>query len=303
MAVLTAQGISQVAIELLVRTLVLPRTVTAIPGREFAGSNGDTITVRVPQPGAARTQATPGSSITYDDVDEVAVDVSLSHLYHGKRLSDEELSLDLENFSRQVGRVQTSAVAIGAEDELATAMNGLTADEADLTASNVETKILNAREHLGESNAPAGDRFCAVSPAAATLLLQVDKFVRVDQSGDDSALRRAEIGTLYGFRFIESNGLTGGDNDQAMVFYHRSGFTFANRVPQELALPGGQGASMESAVASTQGIGLRHVLQYQADILSWASVVSTFAGAAAVWEDGATATDNQRFYKVEDATV
>lgn len=297
MAVLTAQGISGVAIELLVRSLILPRTVTAIPGGEFAGSNGDTITVRVPQPGAARTQSTPGSSITYDDVDEVAVDVSLSHLYHGKRITDEELSLDLENFARQVTRVQTAAIGIGAEDELATAMNNVTADEADLTASNIETKILNAREHIGNANAPSGERFCAVSPAAATLLLQIDKFVRVDQSGSDNALREAEIGRLYGFTFIESNALTGGDNDQAMVFYHRSGFAFANRIP---LTPRG---ATESATGNSQGVGLRQIFQYDPDILSDASVVSTFAGAAAVWEDGATATDNQRFYKVEDATV
>lgn len=296
MAVLTAQGISSVAIELLVRSLVLPRTVTTMPGGEFTGSNGDTITVRVPQPGTARTQSSPGDTITYDDVDEVAVDVSLSHLYHGKRVTDEEMSFDLENFARQVTRVQTAAVAIGAEDELATAMNGLTADETDLTSSNVEAKILSAREALGGNDVPAGDRFCAVSPAAATLLLGIEKFVRVDQSGDDSALRRAEIGRLYGFVFVESNALDGGDDDQAMVFYHRSGFTFANRIP---ATPRG---AAESATANAQGVGLRQIFQYDPDILSDASVVSTFAGAAAVWDNDA-GDDNKRFYKVEDATA
>ena len=40
MAVLTAKGISAVAVELLTRTLVLPMTATRIPGEEFAGSNG-----------------------------------------------------------------------------------------------------------------------------------------------------------------------------------------------------------------------------------------------------------------------
>ena len=63
MAVLTAQGISGVALELLTRMLVLPRTVASVPGTEFAGANGDTITVRVRLPRTAKVQETPGSAI------------------------------------------------------------------------------------------------------------------------------------------------------------------------------------------------------------------------------------------------
>jgi hypothetical protein len=59
MAILTAKGISSVALELLTRQLVLVPTVTNVPGSEFMGPNGGTITVRVPQPSAARTRARP----------------------------------------------------------------------------------------------------------------------------------------------------------------------------------------------------------------------------------------------------
>lgn len=296
MAILTSQGISGVAIELLTRDLVLPRSATRIPGGEFAGANGDTITVRVPQPGSARTQATPGATITYDDVSEVAVDVTLSHLYHAKRITDEELSLNLEDFSRQVTRVQVSAVATGAEEALATAMNDLAADASfALAASDDDTiaKILAAREALGENNAPAGDRWLAVSPEIATRLLSVDMFTKANESGSTSALRDATLGRIFGFTVVESNAL----DDGTAVAYHRSGFVFANRVPVR---PRG---AVDSATATAGGIGLRHIFQYQPDILSDASVVSTFAGAAAVWEDGATATDNKRFYKLDTATA
>ena len=297
MAVLTAQGISALAIELLTRSLVLPNTVSRIAGGEYSGPNGGTITVRVPQPGSARTQATRGAEITYDDVTEVPVDVSLAHLYHAKLTSDEEMSLDLENFGRQVTRVQVAAVATGAEDELAGAMNALTADEADLTAANVDDKILAAREFLGKNNAPQGDRFAAVSPGAATLLLGLENFERhLPSSGDASALREAVIGRYRGFTFVESNALTGGDEDQAIVFYHRSGFAMANRVP---VAPRG---ANDSSTATAGGIGLRQVFQYVPDNLSDASVVSTFAGASAVWDNEA-GNDNKRFYKVEDSTT
>ena len=288
MAVLTSQQISSLAVGLLTRDLILPGTVSRVPGAEFAGSNGDTITVRVPQPGSSRTQATPGATITYDDVNEVGVNVTLSHLYHGKLVSDEELSMDIENFGVQVTRVQTAAVATGAEGLLAASMNGL-ASEGDfaLTASADDTKatLLEARRLLSAQNVPAGERFLAVSPEIAVRLLSVDDFTRVDASGDDSALRDAMLGRIYGFTVVESNALDAG----TAVAYHKSGFVFANRVP---VAP--RGAS-ESASATVGGIGLRHIFQYVPDKLSDASVVSTFAGAAVV--------DAARVVKLTTATA
>ena len=298
MAVLTAQGISSLSVALLTRSLVLPMTVSRISGGEFSGDNGDTITVRVPQPGSARTQATPGTTITYDDVTEIPVDVSLSHLYHGKLVSDEELSLDLVDFGRQITRIQVDAVATGAEDELAGAMNGLTADASfDLSASaaNTEASILAAREALSSADAPNGDRWFVVSPDIATRILSVDKFVRVDASGSDSALRQAIIGRLYGFNYVESNALTAG----TALAYHMSGFAFANRVP---VTPRG---ANQSATANKDRIGLRHIFQYVPDVLSDASVVSTFAGAAPVADDGTgtNGTSFPRVYKFDTATA
>jgi hypothetical protein len=296
MAVLTAQGISSLAIELLTRSLVLPSTVSRIPGGEFAGANGDTITVRVPQPGSARTQATSGATITYDDVTEIPVDVSLSHLYHGKLVSDEEMSLQLEDFGRQITRIQVDAVATGAEDELTTVMNALAADSSfALSGSDTDTEdaIIAASETLDSNNAPAGDRYLAVSPQIKSRILKI--LDAADKAGDASALRRAVIGQLYGFTVVASNALTAG----TALAYHRSGFAFANRVP---VAPRG---ANDSATATAGGVGLRQIFQYVPDKLSDASVVSTFAGAAAVYEDG-TGTNGstiKRFYKLDTATA
>lgn len=297
MAVLTSQGISRVAIELLTRSLVLPNTVTRIPGAEFAGANGDTITVRVPQPGTARTQATPGATITYDDVTEIPVDVTLSHLYHAKRITDEEASLTLSDFAAQVTRVQVDAVASGAEDELADAMNALSADASfAATASDADTigKLIAARTALGGNNAPAGDRFLAVSSDIAGRILSVEQITKVSEAGTASALRDAMLGRLFGFTIVESNALDAG----TAIAYHRSGFVFANRTPK---IP--QGAR-DGSTATVNGVGLRHIFQYQPDILSDASVVSTFAGAAAVYENGTgtNGSTRKRFYKLDTAS-
>lgn len=277
MAVLTAKGISALAVELLVRRLVLVMTVARVPGEEYTGPNGGTVTVRVPQPSTARKQASKGATITYDDVSEVPVDVALSHLYHAKLVSDQELTYELVDFGRQVTRVQVDAVAAGAEAELATAMNGLTSDlEIAADGSNIDEVILEAREQLGRNDVPLDDRYMAVSPEVATFVLSLEGVSRVDASGSNSALRDAIIGRYRGFTFVESSGLTAGQ----AVAYHRSGFVFANRLP---VTPRG---ATSSATHQAGGIGLRQIFQYVPDKLSDASVVSTFGGAAVVTETG-----------------
>lgn len=291
MAVLTAKGISAVAVELLTRTLVLPMTATRIPGDEFAGSNGDTITVRVPQPSVGRVKALPGDSIVYDDVTEVPVDVQVKHLYHAKLVSDEELSMRLEDFARQITRVQVAAVATDAEAQLATVMNGIASDLAILVdGSNVDAIVLEARELLGRANAPLDNRFLAVSPEVATFILAQDNATRVDASGSSDALRNAIIARYRGFTVVETAGLTAGH----AVAYHRSGFAFANRVP---VTPRGV---TSSATTQAGGVGLRQIFQYVPDKLSDASVLSTFAGAAAVTDAGAT---TPRFVKITTNAV
>lgn len=288
MALLTAKQIASLNVGLLARSLVLPSTVLRVNAGEMSGPNGETITVRVPAVGTARTQATRSATITYDDITETGVDVSIDHYYHGKLVSDEEMSFDVENFGAQISAIQVEAVARKAEDALATVMNGLASEDTfALSASDADTEdtILAARETLSEANVPSADRFLAVSPQIATRLLSVDKFVKVNEAGSSDALRNAVIGRLYGFTIVESNALTAG----TAVAYHRSSFVFANKVPMR---PRG---AVDSATASYQGIGLRHIFQYVPDKLSDASVVSTFAGANTV--------DGNRCVKLTTATV
>lgn len=289
MALVTAQRVSALMIPLLRRTLVLPNTVARPSGSEFAGDNGDTITVRVRQPRTANTQAVAGASIAanIDPISEVGVPVTLAHLYDAARITDEELSLEVVDFAVQVTEPQVAAVATGCEDQLAAAMNGVAADFSALTDSTVaRAQILEARETLSDAEVPAGDRFCAVSPAAATLVLGIEELVRADASGSTTALREAVIGRAFGFTFVESPALTGGAAGRAMVFYHRSGFAFANRAP---VAPRGVA---QSAAVSDSGLGLRQIFQYDASTLSDQSVVSSFAGAALV--------DANRVYRAID---
>ncbi|MCZ7525757.1 MAG: hypothetical protein M5U14_04820 [Acidimicrobiia bacterium] len=84
MAVLTAQSISSLALELLRRSLVLPAPSPVSPVASSAGPNGATITVRVRQSRQSRVQETPGAPISYDAINEVSVPVTVRHLYDAR---------------------------------------------------------------------------------------------------------------------------------------------------------------------------------------------------------------------------
>lgn len=290
MPLLSAQGIAHVAIPLLTRALVLPRTFTMVPESGFTGPNGETITVRVRQPRTAREQVTPLAAITYDAQNEVAVNVNLAHLYDAIRVSDEDLNLSLEDFASQITEPQVRSVATAAESQAYTAMNALAANASfTLTASEADTKakLQTARETLSVSLVPPSERFLAVAPNIVTRMLNVSDFVRADALGDgqSSALRDAVFGRVYGFNVLEAPGLTAG----TAVAYHRSGFVWANKLP---AAPRG---ANETAAISDQGINIRQLFDYDPDVLGDRSVLSTFAGAALV----AAA----RVFKLNTATV
>lgn len=287
MTLVTAKQVSEVAIPLLRRSLVLPMTVARAAGTEFSGDNGDTVVVRVPQPGAAREQTTRGDDITFDDINEVGVDLKVKHLYHAKLISDEERTLDIINFASQITAIQVAAVAEGAENTLADEMNGVAATETGVDGSDagvVKAAILDARKALSDADVPASDRYMAVGTSVASAILAIPDFTRVDASGDDDALRNAVIGRLYGFTFVESNAL----DENSAVAYHRTGFVMANRAP--LAPTG----AADAAAVADSGLALRQVFQYQPGKLSDASVLSTFAGSKLV--------DADRVYKFELAS-
>lgn len=296
MAVLTAKGISGVAVELLQRALVLPRTVTTVPGDEFAGSNGDTITLRVPQPSTARTDA-PGSSLTPDDVTEVAQDVQVGHVYHLKNITDTELSMSLEDFARQVTRVQVGAVARGVENKVISAFNALSNDATvkflkNGTDADTVSVMNQIRETLTKNEAPAEDRYIACSPEVITRLLTCSYFIRAADSGSTDPLRRAIVGSIFGMEVVEVTGMTAG----TAVAYHKSAVALAVRTPVNP-----RGATDSSGVTK-DGVGLRQVFQYDASKAQDQSLVSTFAGAKMVYENAGNSTI-KRFLKTHIITT
>lgn len=269
---LTAGQISRTAIGLLTRSLVLPMTVTRIPETEFGGQAGDTVTVRVRAKVAARTQANPGDAITYDDLTEVAVPVSLAHIYNATKIPDEALTLSIADFGAQVIEPQAAGIAEGAENNLAAVMNALATDGVVTDAASAKAKLLEARETLTRASVPLGERFLAASPEFITFLLEQADFTRVDAVGTPTAINNATFGRIYGFTVVESAALDAGE----AVAYHRTSFAMAVKAP---TVPEGAAAGASSAYG---GVAMRWLRHYDPDTLQDRSVLSTFVGSAGV---------------------
>ena len=279
MSLLTSAPISALAVELLSRQLVLAGTVTRVPAGEYRGPSGGTVTLALPQPRTAREQESRAAAITYDQISEVGVDVTVGHFYDAALISDEELSLDLRAFGTQVLRPQVESVARAAEDQLAAKMNGLTADgtiewAATASADADKATVLAIRERLTVNEAPPSNRWVACAPDITTRLLDIPGFVEADKRGSATALEAAEVGQVFGLRFIESAAISAGSS----IAYHRSGFALGTLAPKD---PGG---GADSSTASAGGVTLRHILAFDPGHLATASVVSVFAGAAVVDE-------------------
>lgn len=285
MPFLTSAPISALAVELLSRSLTLVATVARVPTPEYGGPSGGSVTLRVPQPRTAQEQAVPGATITYSDLNEVPVNVTVKHFYDATRVTDEDLSLSLQGFGRQILRPQITAVAQRAEDELAGRMNALpldtaiqwkTASTGAVNPADDVATILKARQKFSALGVPAGSRFMAVAPDIATRLLSVAQFTEADKRGGSTALDEASIGRVYGIDFIESAAILAG----TAVAYHSSAFAFGSAPPTP---PPG----VDSTRATDGNLTLRHLLAFDASRLATGSVVSVFAGAAAVPEDAA----------------
>jgi hypothetical protein len=281
MSLVTAKPVADLAVELLRRQIVLPALVSRIGSANYTGSGG-TVTLRVPVPRTAHEQKTRGANIEFDEIEEESVDVQVGHWYDATTLSDEEMTLDLVDFGRQVLAPQVASVAEAAENQLADVMNGLAPDEeitwgAEPDPDADEDTLLAIREKLSDNKVPLTNRSVAVSSTIAGRLLKIDKFTRADARGAAglTALEAAQLGTIYGMGVYESAAIDSG----TAVGFHRSAFAFGNLAP---VVP--QGAS--GASVTDNGLALRTVRMFNPTTLSNVSVVSTFAGASVVEEDG-----------------
>ncbi|MGW4114817.1 hypothetical protein ACWEFJ_28415 [Actinosynnema sp. NPDC004786] len=276
-----ATKIARTALGLLEREIIATTLVWRDAGGDFAGAQGDTITLRVPARAKARkrqmrmARPTDGSGIVQmDSLAETKVDVTLDTVvYHAAPVTDEELTLDVSDFGGQVLHPQMRGVAEGVEEELIAEMVGATYATTLVLDTTTPRKTLNAaRKALDNAKVPGTDRYVLMGSDVEEIFLNDEKLAQVDTSGWSETLREAVIGRLSGFTLFKSVALPA---DVAIVF-HRTAFVLNMQAPK---VP--QGATAGSS-QTFEGMSLRWILDYDFENAQDRSMVDVFVGTNAV---------------------
>jgi hypothetical protein len=288
--------IANMVLGLLERELVLPRLVTRLGIEDFRGAYNDTVNVRIPAYTTAREQTwRSGSAITLDELTQSSFAVTLNkHPYSAVAIQDEELTLDITNFAAQVLNPQIRAVAEKLESYVYSAMTGAdlhwptitpsagdspggggTTAEYDNDAKDVLVALNEANRRLNVKNVPRSDRVIVLGADVEAILLNGSQLLDASSAGGDDALRNAMVGRLYGMPVVSTNSIP---SYEAWVF-HQSAFILAQVAP---IVPDGV---VTGATASSDGLAVRWIRDYDPTTLRDRSVVSAFAGYASVEED------------------
>lgn len=227
---INAERVVRTMLGVLDREVVVPRLVWRDAGGDFRGAKGDTITIRVPSFFEARKRSLrSGAAKTKDKLHERSVDVTLDdNLYGLIPITDEELTLDIESFERQVIAPVTAGIVRGLEDEAITEIQAANYEHTvTLDTAKPHKSIAKCRRHLNESRVPFDGRALIVGSEVEEVIITSDQFVRADQAGSDSAFREANIGRIYGFPVFSVPGLDPGEG----YAFHQTAYVLNQRAP------------------------------------------------------------------------
>ena len=275
-----AEKVVATSLGLLEREVVLPRLVWRDAAGDFRGAKGDTISLRLPAYGKANKRTLRGGAArTKSALHERKVDVSLTQdIYMDVPISDEEMTLDIEDFGSQVLTPVLGGVARALEDEVATLITGATyANSVEFDVAHPKAVIAEARELLNKANVPAGQRTLLIGSEIDTAIIQLDDFVRFDASGTTDTLREAMIGRVYGFDVVTSNLIAPGE---AFAF-HQTAYVLNSRAP---IVPAG---APWGATQSFAGFAVRTVRVFDPDEVEDRFVADAWCGTNVVKDQGA----------------
>jgi len=268
----------QTAVEILQRQRVLQALVTTDGLGDFGGSNNDTINIRVPAIAGAHTRTLRASdrTLTTDDLVEYSIPVQLTeHVYSAIKLTDEQRTLDIQDFARQVVMPQVSAMAYKLEDLIANLVDSPSYDEV-LAIDPYDTfpGFIDARRKLNDANVPDQNRVLVVGSAVEANILKDDQFRQFQQSGDANALRRAYLGDIAGMRVFRSNAIPA---DTAYE-WHPTAFVYVNRAPKM-----SEGV-VASASYAADNVALRWLADWSYSEIGLRSLVDVFTGYKVITE-------------------
>lgn len=280
-AFVKAEKVVRTSLGLLEREVVLPGLVWRDAGGDFRGAKNDVITIKLPAYMKARRRTLrSGTQRTKDNLQQRSVDVRLDiDLYNDIAITDEELTLDVENYDADVLQAPMAGLARGIEDELVTEMESA---PYAVTVAFDETKphdtLVDARQALNDARVPAGGRFVAVGSEIEARLLKDPQFIHADKSGDsaNSALREATLGRIAGFTVVSVPGF----HPRRAVAAHTTAFVLAQRAP---IVPAG---APWGASESWESFAMRVVRVFDPDEVEDRAIFDTWCGTDIVPDYG-----------------
>lgn len=269
------------------REVVLPSLIWLDPAGDFKGAKNDTISLSIPAVASARSRVMrSGSTRSRDALNEGKVDVTLTtNLYKDVTISDEELTLDIADFSAQVLQPIVFGMAQGWEEEIADLMSGASYEHT-LTwdSSDPHKTFVQANSDLNRSNVPQSGRSAVIGSALAEEFVLADKIRDAGFAGEGlsaGALRDATVaGRFAGFdRIVVSNAI--GPNEG--YAFHRTAYVASSKVP---VVPAGVtwGASFNS-----NGFSMRAIRDFDSSATGWVDILGfdSFVGSNVVRDHGA----------------
>jgi hypothetical protein len=275
---LKAAKYAALAVGALDSTTVLPQVFTKYDGGNFRGAEDDTVTFRLPGVTQARDYEwrTRTNPIVLDKIGRTKISIKLdTHTYSAIPITDEELTLDLENFVAEILDPQLVAVIERLEGKVMAGLRAAPFKTTNLAAAEADDpykKALSFKKVLDKQFTPKSGRKLLVGANVAEWILGSDSLVKYDTAAATTAYREATLGRLAGFDIVESARLT--DNEFFAV--HPSALVLANVAPEN---PDG---AVYSERRSYRGMGVRVLRDYDPNFLRDRSVVSTFTGISSV---------------------
>lgn len=273
-----AEKIAGVALGILQRQIVLPSLFTNRYGiADFKGAKGDVVNVKRPAILVAQDAGfRDRNPIVYQDLVQSRIQVALDRYpIVPVQLSDEELTLDIENYAQEVTAPQVRALVEDFENTVAGTLSAATyvhTVEYDEATSDPRKVAIEARKLLNQSNVPATGRYWLVGSEVSAAIASYEKLLDVDTAGLPEAVREGVVGRLAGFTIVESNAIDGDES----YFVHNSALALAFVAP---AAPKG---ATSSAIAIEGGLSVRQLFDYDSDTLHDRSILGVFTGGAVV---------------------
>lgn len=268
----------QTAVEILQRQRVLQALVTTDGLGDFGGSANDTINIRIPAIAGAHTRTLRSSDRTLetDDLVEHTIPVQLTeHVYSAIKLTDEQRTLDIADFARQVAMPQVSAMAYKLEDLVAELI-----DSPDygtpiaIDPDDTFPAFVDGRRALNDNNVPDQNRVLVVGSAVEAAILKDKQYRYADQAGDNNALRRAFLGEIAGMRAFRSNAV----DPNAAYIWHPTAFVYVQRAPRA-----SEGV-VASASYAADNVALRWLADWSYSEIGLRSLVDVFTGYKVIEE-------------------